>query len=63
MKKVLALALVVITMLSFAACSKFTCEMCGKEGRGGNEIEYMGQTATVCDDCEDKWDELKDMMN
>lgn len=52
MKKILALLLALSTIVIFAACSKFTCSMCGQEKSGKKTTtNMMGQEITICEDC------------
>ncbi len=53
MKKIFALVLALILMLSLAACGeKFECEECGEEKTGKkHEVEVLGEELVICDDC------------
>ncbi len=60
MKKIIALVLVLMMMLSFVACGTetFTCEVCNEEKESSvNEIEMLGKTYKACDDCYKEIDE------
>lgn len=60
-KKIVAALLATITILSFAGCGKFTCDLCGEEKSGKKHEETMlGETVTICDDC---YKELEDLAN
>ncbi len=58
MKRLIAMALLGATVLSFAACGgKFTCDACEEEKSGKKyEIEAFGEKMTVCKDCNDEWE-------
>lgn len=52
MKKLFALMLALLMVLSFAACGdddKGACEECGK--MTSNHLEYEGESAYICDEC------------
>ena len=53
MKRIIAMALLAASVLSFAACGgKFTCDNCGEEKTGKKKtIELMGEKATFCGEC------------
>ena len=60
-KKVIAALLATVTILSFAGCGKFTCDMCGEEKSGKKHEEtILGETITICDDC---YKDLEDLAN
>lgn len=51
-KRIVALILATMTMLSLSGCGKFTCDACGKEKSGKKyTIELFGEKGTVCKDC------------
>lgn len=49
MKKLIALALVAVTLIfALASCSK-KCDICGESG--AKSVEILGETLNICDDC------------
>ncbi len=52
MRKIMAIVAALMMLLAFAACSSKDCEVCGAKGEGDNKVEYQGETAYLCDDCE-----------
>lgn len=62
-KKVIAALLATATILSFAGCGKFTCDLCGEEKSGKkHQEELLGETITLCDDCYKGLEDLSDML-
>ncbi|MBE6572327.1 MAG: hypothetical protein E7656_08785 [Ruminococcaceae bacterium] len=55
MKKIIALALVCVSLASLAACGPKaktgTCDLCGKEEVKVKVIEVEGEEGWFCDDC------------
>ena len=52
MKKLLVLVSLLALVFTLCGCSKFTCDACGETKTGkSHEIEFMGQSATMCDSC------------
>ncbi len=60
MKRLIAMALLGATVLSFAACGgKFTCDECGEEKTGKKHtIEIAGEKGTMCAECYEENKEL-----
>ena len=63
MKKIMAILAALMMLFAFAACSSHDCEVCGAEGEGDNKVEYQGETAYLCDDCEALFNLGVGMMN
>lgn len=62
-KKLIAAFLATVTILSFAGCGKFTCDMCGEEKSGKKHQEkLLGETITLCDDCYKDLESLSDIL-
>ena len=62
-KKATALLLVIATALTLTACGKFTCDMCGQEKSGKSyTTEVLGEKITICKDCHDDIQELRDAL-
>ena len=60
MKKIIAIMLIVLTLLSLTACGKFTCDYCKEETFGKKyTYELLGKTFTVCKDCNEDIEEIK----
>lgn len=58
-KRMLAMILVMLTVLSLAGCGKFTCDLCSQEKSGKKHTEtVMGQKVTICNDCYKQLEEL-----
>ena len=58
---VICLVLVLVTML--AACSKFTCDVCGEKKSGKkHEEKVLGEKVVYCDDCYKQMKELGDLF-
>ncbi len=55
MKRLISIAvLTVIIATMFAACSKFTCDICGEKKSGKKYTdEILGEKVTYCKDCHD----------
>lgn len=63
-KKLLAVVLCTLTVVSLTGCGKYTCDFCGSEKFGfGNKHEILGQEIILCGDCEDSWESIKDGFN
>ena len=59
MKKLTALLMVVIMALSFTACGKFVCGLCGQEKFGKkHEKNVLGYEIVICNDCQKDIDSL-----
>ena len=60
MKKVIAIALVTLTLgASLASCGKFECDACHQESSGKpHSITYMGKKMEICDDCNAEYQEV-----
>ena len=52
-KKIMALLLTVVTVISLTACGKpFTCDLCGEEKTGKKHTEtVLGVELRYCHDC------------
>lgn len=62
-KRLIAAFLATVTILSFAGCGKFTCDMCGEEKSGKkHKEELLGETITICDDCYKELEDLADLI-
>ena len=62
-KKATALLLVIATALTLTACGKFTCGLCGEEKSGKSyKTEVLGEKITICEDCHDDIQELRDAL-
>ena len=62
MKKVIAIALVTLTLGASLASCKYECEICGTTVEGKSyKIEYEGKKAKVCEDCKDLYEALSDL--
>lgn len=62
-KKILAMTLAVIAVLSIAGCGKFKCDLCSQEKSGKKHTEtVMGQKVTICNDCYKGLEELGDAL-
>ncbi len=62
-KKVLAMVLAMLTVLSLAGCGKFTCDLCSQEKSGKKHTEtVMGQKMTICNDCYKGLEDLADSL-
>lgn len=61
-KKITALLLTVLTVVSLTACGKpFTCDLCNQEKTGKKYTEKLfGEEITYCQDC---YDSLKELSN
>lgn len=48
---------------ALASCGKpFTCDLCGKEKEGTSyEAKVLGEKLTVCEDCHDDLEKLKNL--
>lgn len=59
-RKITASLLIVLTVLSLAACGKaFTCDLCGEEKTGKSYTEsVLGTEITYCKDCHDELEAL-----
>ncbi len=59
MKKIFALMLVLVLMLSLAACGeKFECDECGEEKTGKKyEDEIFGEEFVLCEECHEELQE------
>ena len=64
MKKIICLILVVLTMCSLlAACSSFTCDICGEKKSGNKNTEnILGEEIVYCDDCKNQLEQLGDLF-
>lgn len=52
MKKILALAAILLCGIVFFSCSKTgTCQLCNKENVELQKVEAEGETYMVCDEC------------
>lgn len=62
-RKVFALLLTMLMVLSLAGCGKFTCDMC-KEEKSGKKYKttILDEKVTLCKDCHDDLEELKDAL-
>ena len=65
MKRIIAIALFTLMAITcFASCGakEFTCDMCQQTVKSKEyKIEYEGEKATVCKDCKEMWDGLKEL--
>ena len=63
MKKLLAVLLVVGALFAFAGCGKTgDCELCGKEDVKLEEVEVLGESGYVCEDCAEGFEALEDLF-
>lgn len=64
MKKIISLLLVVVALATMlTACGKFECEACGEEKSGKkHKVEVLDEEATICDECYEELQELKDSL-
>jgi len=61
-KRFLAVCLVVLAMVSLAACSSNDeCEICEETGRL-TTVDVLGEELNLCRDCADEMEELNDML-
>lgn len=65
MKKKVSLALVLTFLLvTLIGCGKFECDLCGDEKSGKKyEEEVFGEEVTICKDCYEDLEELRDMFD
>ena len=62
-KRMLAILLAAMMILSLAGCGKFTCDLCGQEKSGKKHTETLfGQKITYCNDCYKELEELGDAL-
>ena len=63
-KKLTAVLLLTLTVVSLTGCGKYKCDICGDEKFGfGNKHEIFGQEVILCGDCEKNWNDIKDGMS
>lgn len=65
MKKIAALLLAAVTVLSMVGCGKstFVCDMCGNEVNSKKHVvTAYGEKGTLCDDCYKSWKALESLM-
>lgn len=57
--KIFALLMVLVSVaVALTACSKGTCEACGKENVTLKSVTVTGEKAKVCEDCKKKIEAL-----
>ena len=64
MKKIICSVLLLVSVLFvLTSCGKFTCDACGEEKSGKkHEVEFMGESGVLCDDCYDEWQAAMDAL-
>ena len=64
MKKIIALALVIVTVFALTACGKFTCDLCKKERSGKRyKTEALGKEIVICENCNEKVSDVKGFVD
>ena len=54
-RKVCMLFVIVMVLMSFTGCGKFTCSICGEEKSGKKyESALLGEELLICQDCYDE---------
>lgn len=62
-KRVVAILLTAVTLLSLTGCGKFSCDICGQEKSGKKHTETLfGQEYTICNDCYKVLENLEDSL-
>ena len=60
-RKVCMLFVVVMILMSFTGCGKFTCAVCEEEKSGKkHESALLGEEVVICQDC---YDEIEDFFS
>ena len=65
MKKIIALALVAVSLAAtLASCGgKFVCDACGEEKTGKkSKVDFLGVSMTICSECKADYDEAMDEL-
>lgn len=65
-KKAVLLIAAIAAMASLSACGKFECDLCGEEKTGKSwKVTMLGDSEemTICDDCYQEVQALKDALN
>lgn len=63
MKKIIVLAVLLITVVMvFAGCKMTECDLCGDKGLC-HKGEFMGQDIYLCNDCHNGVNEVKDFFS
>ncbi len=64
MKKLLVALLVVVALFALVGCGKTgDCELCGKKDVSLEEVEVLGESAYVCEDCAAGFEALEDALD
>lgn len=60
-RKIVLLLTALLATLALAGCGTFTCDMCGKEKSGKSySVTILDEKATICEDCHDGINAIKD---